>query len=148
MASSRYGFKALLTKINPSSDRLKLAKRLPGEVREWLQEHDFVTAWPHTRLSGSYARSTAVLNIKDVDVLLFVPEDQLDRTPNSLLREVKSLLDDYPDAFAETAPQRRSVLIDLIETREPPLQHCGASPCSDSLSSDGHPQCAWDREAA
>jgi hypothetical protein len=113
MPNMRYHFSALLTAINPSEDRCNLAKELPGEVRAFLEDHEFVTACPHTRLSGSYARDTAICDIKDVDVLLFIPDSHLDRTPNSVLLDVKRVLDDYPDAAAETSGQRRSVHLEF-----------------------------------
>jgi hypothetical protein len=112
MATTRFHFNALLKRINPTSERLHLAKTLPGEVREWLEEHEFETADPHTRLTGSYARHVAILDIPDVDVLLFVSEEERDNTPESLLRRVKSLLDEYPDTSI-AAGQRRSVRLEF-----------------------------------
>ncbi len=109
----RHYFAALLKNINPSDERLKLSAELPGEVRDWLKENSFDTCSPHTRLSGSYARSTAIRDIKDVDILLFLPDSQLERTPNAVLREVKKVLDDYPDTTAETSGQRRSVHLEF-----------------------------------
>jgi hypothetical protein len=64
-------------------------------------------------LSGSYARETAVGDIKDVDVLLLLHEDQLDRTPNAVLLAVKRILDGYPDATTEATGQRRSVHLEF-----------------------------------
>lgn len=114
MSNIRHYFSALLKKINPSDERARLAADLPGEVREWLKDKDDLeTSSPHTRLSGSYARSTAVLDIKDVDMLLFLPDSQLERTPNAVLLEVKKALDDYPDATAEASGQRRSVHLEF-----------------------------------
>lgn len=113
MPNMRHHFSALLSAINPSEDRSNLAKQLPGEVREFLEDHEFATANPHTRLSGSYARDTAICDIKDVDVLLFIPGSHLERTPNSVLLDVKHVLDDYPDASAETSGQRRSVHLEF-----------------------------------
>lgn len=113
MASSGFSFRALLTKINPDSSRAEVAQRLPGQVRDWLKEHDYETVAPHSRLIGSYGRQTAILDIKDVDTLLFLPDSALERTPEAVLRELKSLLDDYPDASAEAAPQRRSIRLDF-----------------------------------
>lgn len=113
MPNLRLHFNALLARVNPSDQRLRLAQKLPGEIRDWLRENMFETASPHTRLSGSYARSTAILDIKDVDILLFLPAAQVDRTPNAVLLEVKRLLDDYPDAYAETSGQRRSVHLEF-----------------------------------
>lgn len=115
MATLRYHFQALLSGINPSADRISLASTLPGDVRLWLKDHDFPTVDPHSRLSGSYARSTAILDINDVDCLFFVPVDQLDRTPNALLRELRTALDGYPGAYVETVAQRRSVRLEFSD---------------------------------
>jgi hypothetical protein len=113
MPNMRHHFSALLSAINPSEHRSNLARDLPGEVRAFLEDHEFATACPHTRLSGSYARDTAISDIKDVDVLLFIPDSHLERTPNSVLLDVKRVLDDYPDASAETSGQRRSVHLEF-----------------------------------
>lgn len=115
MPSMRHHFRALLKNINPSQDRLDLASSLPGDVRTWLKEHDFKTSAPHTRLIGSYGRSTAILDIKDVDILLFLPESELDRTPNAVLLEIGKLLADYPDATINTVGQRRSIRLEFPE---------------------------------
>lgn len=114
MASSRFAFAALLKKVNPSPNRIAVARRLPGEVRDWLKEHDFETASPHSRLIGSYGRHTAIGEIKDVDTLLFLPEAALERTPESVLRELRNVLSDYPDASAQASPQRRSIRLDFL----------------------------------
>ena len=113
MADCRFAFDALLKKINPSSGRVAVVKRLHGEVRDWLEDHEYETRAPHSRLIGSYARHTAICDIKDVDVLLFLPEAALDRTPESILRELKKVLKEYPDSTVETAPQRRSIRMDF-----------------------------------
>jgi len=104
---------ALLSRIEPSYARSSLAKTLPSEVRQWLKEHDYETVPPHTRLSGSYLRHTAISDIPDVDVLLFRPEVDLDRTPNAVVLELKRVLDTYPNASATTRAQRRSVHLAL-----------------------------------
>ncbi len=113
MASTRFHFAALVKKVNPSDERLKIAQSRPGDVREWLKDHEFATKTPHSRLVGSYGRDTAHLDIKDVDVLVFLPDDQLDRTPNAVLLDVKKVLDGYPGANVETSGQRRSVRMDF-----------------------------------
>ena len=109
MADCRFAFDALLKKINPSSDRVDVVKDLHAAVRDWLQEHDYETCSPHSRLIGSYARHTAICDIKDVDVLVFLPATALDRSPESVLRELKAILEEYPDSTVETSPQRRSI---------------------------------------
>jgi hypothetical protein len=106
-------FLTLLKNINPSAERREVASRLPGEVRAFLKDHDFTTQSPHTRLTGSYFRETAILEIKDVDILLFLPQGQRERTPNAVLREVKAILEGYPDASVEVTAQRRSVRLSL-----------------------------------
>jgi tRNA nucleotidyltransferase (CCA-adding enzyme) len=102
-------FRLLLNTIEPEQHHKDLAAQLPGEVRAWLKDHEYPTKDPHTRLIGSYQRSTVVGDIKDIDMLVFLPTDALDRTPGSVLRELREVLDDYPDASAEASPQRRSI---------------------------------------
>ncbi len=113
MPNMRHDFDALLTKINPPTERVTLVSARVGEVRDWLQAHEFATKSPHTQLSGSYSRRTAIEMIPDVDVLLFVPEDQLERTPNAVLLELHAVLKDYPAAVINTEGQRRSVRLEL-----------------------------------
>ena len=113
MADCRFAFDALLKKINPSPERVRVVKSVHAEVREWLEEHDYETCTPHSRLIGSYARRTAICDIKDVDVLVFLPTTALDRSPESVLRELKTILEEYPDSTVETSPQRRSIRMDF-----------------------------------
>jgi len=111
----RHHFSALMKRINPPSERVQLASTRVAEVRQWLEDHQFPTESPHTRLSGSYGRSTAIETIPDVDVLLFVPTTQLERTPNSTLVALNKVLKDYPAAAISTDAQRRSVRLVLVE---------------------------------
>ncbi|MGH8543566.1 MAG: nucleotidyltransferase domain-containing protein [Gammaproteobacteria bacterium] len=113
MAFSSFAFRALLKKINPDPTRAELAQRLPGEVRDWLKDHEFETRSPHSRLIGSYGRHTAHGDIKDVDTLLLLPVEALAYTPESVIRELKGVLDEYPDATAEASPQRRSIRLNF-----------------------------------
>ena len=113
MADSRFAFEALRKKINPASDRVAVVKDLHADVREWLEEHEYETFSPHSRLIGSYARRTAIRDIKDVDVLVFLPVSALDRTPESVLRELKKTLKKYPNSTVEASPQRRSIRMDF-----------------------------------
>jgi hypothetical protein len=110
----RHHFAALLKKINPPDERVTVASTRVGEVRDWLRDHEFETQDPHTLLSGSYRRSTAIELIPDVDVLLFVPASQEQRTPNAVLSQLRGLLKDYPNAgVADVQGQRRSVRLEL-----------------------------------
>jgi hypothetical protein len=113
MQRMRHHFQALLSKINPPPDRVTLVSGRVERVRDWLREHEFATKAPHTQLSGSYSRHTAIEMIPDVDVLLFVPDDQLERTPNAVLLEVNSVLQDYPSAVTNTEGQRRSARLEF-----------------------------------
>ena len=63
----------LLQNIEPDSARAELAQALPNELRDYLETIELIgTVHPHSRLAGSYARDTAVGDIKDVDIVLFV----------------------------------------------------------------------------
>lgn len=106
-------FRALLTKINPPKDRRALIRDLVRDLRRWLEDHDFQTVGPHTLLIGSYARATAVLWIKDVDILVVLPESALERTPHSVLLELRGVLADYPGAVVTAVGQRRSIRVEL-----------------------------------
>ena len=113
MPNMRHHFSALLTRINPPDDRVETAASRVNELRDYLTEHDFPTTSPDTRLSGSYSRHTAIERIQDVDVLVFVPRSQLDRTPNAVLIELHGVLKDFPGGAIDTRGQRRSVRITL-----------------------------------
>ncbi len=113
MPNMRHHFAALLAKVNPPAARRDTAATKAGEVREYLREHKFPTAAPHTRLSGSYSRNTAIEMIPDVDILTFLPEDQLERTPNAVLLELHAVLKGFPGGTIDTRGQRRSVRISL-----------------------------------
>ena len=115
MKSLRIHFQALLKKINPPQERRDLARDLVRDLRDWLQDHEFETVDPHTLLIGSYARSTAVLWIKDVDVLVFLPESALERTPNAVLLDLSKVLEGYPGAVVSAVGQRRSIRIEFEE---------------------------------
>lgn len=113
-------FCILLTRIEPEEDRAKIASDLPAQVRDFLQNHeDITTAVPHTRLAGSYARHTALKNIKDVDVLLLLDTEYQKQSPAQVIETVFSALRTLPEALddkGETSVrrhQRRSVNIHL-----------------------------------
>lgn len=113
MPNMRHYFSALMSRINPPEDRVQTAGTRVAELREFLEEHDYRTETPHTRLAGSYSRHTATEHIQDVDVLTFVPKDQLSRTPNAVLLELHGVLKGFPGGAIDTRGQRRSVRITL-----------------------------------
>lgn len=115
-------FRELLAAIEPDPDRLELAQRIPADVRDFLKGCDHVqTTDPHTRLAGSYARHTAINNIKDVDILLIVNSDYYNRPVEVVLDAVSSALYGLPKKLGYTGEvttrrrQRRSVNVSFKE---------------------------------
>ena len=112
-------FDLLKKRIEPSPKRAETARNIPLKVRDYLRDHeDFITEDPHTRLAGSYGRSTAIKDIKDVDVLVFADQSWRDQPIpdliNTLCRALKGLpeaLDDCGDVSVRK--QRRSVNVYL-----------------------------------
>lgn len=100
-------FKGLLKNIEPDSNNVKLAKKSHEEVRDFLIEDDEISkANPETFLSGSYARATAINDIKDVDIILIIDLDRNITDPLITLTWLQaSLQKKYPKA----KPQNRSV---------------------------------------
>jgi hypothetical protein len=113
-------FKQLLSNIEPPEHRLAIAQEIPSDVRRYLEESgNFDTKYPHSRLTGSYKRHTAVHNIKDVDFLLFVRYEGNRLEPADVLKELRAVLDGLPEALgyggrAQTLRgQRRSVRVEF-----------------------------------
>lgn len=114
-------FEEFRSNIQPPENRLAVAAEIPGDVRKYLQENgELQTMDPHSRLTGSYRRHTAVHNIKDVDFLVFVGYEEGERPePADILKTLRSALDDLPEALgyggrAQTLRgQRRSVHIEF-----------------------------------
>ncbi|MCK4323703.1 MAG: hypothetical protein KAW89_04180 [Armatimonadetes bacterium] len=118
MATVTDHFDALLSAINPPEDRAQRAKETPVPVREHLAGSDTLdTVEPHTRLIGSYARDTAVMEIKDVDILVFLdPAKYTGESPVGVLGDLHVALEDMPDAAGvNLAPQRRSVRVSYAD---------------------------------
>ncbi len=108
-------FKWLLKRIEPSANRVDDAKRYTAAVRDFLRDRQkrLKVVDPHTRLAGSYARDTAILDINDVDVLAFIDSEYRGAKPAGVLSTLAEVLNDYPDAAIEVDPQRRSVRLEL-----------------------------------
>src|SRR5258706_11726663 len=110
--------RVLLSAIEPDEERLSLAQSIPGEVREFLKHStDIITTEPHSRLAGSYARHTAINNIKDVDIILLIDDSYRDGSPEDALLATFSALYKLPDYLSDSGEasvrrkQRRSVNI-------------------------------------
>jgi predicted nucleotidyltransferase len=110
-------FQKLLSAIEPSVTRVRDAQRAYGLVRDHLKQCDVVpTVDPHTRLAGSYARETAINDIKDVDILVRLSGEQRDLSPADVLMKLAQalrLLDDVTDV--ELTKQRRSVHATMVK---------------------------------
>lgn len=104
-------FAELVRSTLPDGERLEAARHWPGKIRDHIQGHEFETVAPHSRLVGSYARRTVVGDIKDVDVVIFVPEARQDDPPRGVLSELEEALKQFPDASVDTTVQRRSVRV-------------------------------------
>jgi hypothetical protein len=110
-------FQKLLTSIEPSEERVAAAQEAHGLVRAHLQVCDALpTVDPHCCLAGSYDRHTAINDIKDVDVLVRLPDDYTTSTPAEVLRQLKASLRELDVATSvELRAQRRSVHVTLSE---------------------------------
>lgn len=118
LALSEY-FRRFRSNIEPPEHRAAKAREIPGDVRRHLENHDdFATRYPHSRLTGSYKRHTAVSNIKDVDFLAFVDEEYGRPEPADVLKELRAALDHLPESLgygggAQLRGQRRSVNVEF-----------------------------------
>lgn len=91
-------FEGLLGRIEPSAGHVTRAKRAHELLRERLKEDDQVgKAHLDTYLSGSYARHTAIHDIKDVDVICVLDLDKDETEPVVLLRWLEAALLKYYD---------------------------------------------------
>ena len=118
MATVARHFDALLSAVNPPEDRAERAKEMPVPIREHLARSDTLdTVEPHTRLIGSYARDTAVMEIKDVDILVFLdPTKYTGESPVGVLGDLHVALENMPDAGSpDLSPQRRSVRVSYAD---------------------------------
>lgn len=127
MNSLRGHFLTLLTNIEPKSERLDLATDLPSKIRDFLKDSEKITTVePHTRLSGSYARDTAIKQIKDVDILLFVDAKYKngEDSTKTVISKLVNALGGLPKAIGdengqvELKRQRRSVLVHVTLSGE------------------------------
>lgn len=100
-------FKALVSSIEPGAQHVKEAKAAHEKVREQLRtDAESKEAHKDTFLSGSYARSTAINDIKDVDVICLLDIDQTITPPEVVLAWIDGILSRY---YKETKRQGRSV---------------------------------------
>ncbi|MBN4003603.1 nucleotidyltransferase [Nostoc sp. LPT] len=91
-------FAELLKNIRPPEHRIKAAQELPPIVRKFIEESEFPTIDPHTRLAGSYAQKMGAGDVKDVDTLVRVPGNPKNNQPEAkrLIWDLKKCLDELP----------------------------------------------------
>lgn len=111
-------FEELRKAIEPTDNRKEEAQKADDPVREHLKKHQsFAERHVATFLYGSYKRSTAICDIKDVD-LVVVTDYTIYNDPLSVLNDLKESLAELYDE-AELADQRRSIRIDRPLRNEP-----------------------------
>jgi hypothetical protein len=113
-------FRVLLKRIEPDDERTEAAKNIPAQVRDFLQKDKAITTVePHSRLAGSYARHTAIKDIKDVDIILLIAPDYREQDPGDVLETLFKALYGLPEALDDSGEvvirrhQRRSVNVHL-----------------------------------
>lgn len=100
-------FKGLLKNVEPDDKDVKLAKKSHEEVRDFLSKDDEISkANPETFLSGSYARETAINDIKDVDIILMIDLDRNNTAPEVVLAWLQASIQSQ---YSKVKPQGRSV---------------------------------------
>lgn len=104
-------FEQFRQEIEPNADRKKEAQKADDPVRDHLAIHEcFADRHVNTFLAGSYKRSTAVGDIKDVDIIV-VTNYTTNDDPVKVLDELKDALAELYDD-PDLADQRRSIRID------------------------------------
>ena len=100
-------FLGLTSRIEPTPEAVKTAKKAHEELREILQSDEEISkADPDTFLSGSYARHTALERIKDVDVILLIDLDRYRTAPEVVIAWLHASLQEY---YSIVESQGRSV---------------------------------------
>ena len=100
-------FSGLLGAIEPNPASVTTAKNAHETLRSQLEkDEEACDANPDSYLAGSYARSTAIKDIKDVDIILMLDIDHTVTPPDVVVAWVQSLLQKY---YTKVRPQGRSV---------------------------------------
>ena len=100
-------FEGLISNIEPDTDDVKIAKKAHEKLRKILQkDEDVSNANPDSYLSGSYARDTAINDIKDVDIILLIDLDHQKTPPNHVVTWLEGVLLKY---YSKVIRQNRSV---------------------------------------
>lgn len=125
-------FSGLLGNIEPDSDAVKAAKKSHEELRKLIKNDDQISqATPESYLSGSYARHTAIKDIKDVDIILLLDLNVQDSNtqPHTVIAWVQASLQKY---YSKVRAQGRSVQVITDDDNEFQLDIVPAIPISRS----------------
>ena len=111
MLKLNWYFDELKSAIEPDTKYKEHAQKADDPVRDHLSTHDsFADSYVNSFLYGSYARNTAVGNIKDVDLVIICNYSKYS-SPLTLLNKLReSLADLYGNA--SLGDQRRSIRVD------------------------------------
>ena len=102
-------FSGLLGNIEPKPEFVKKAQKAHEDLRDLLKKDEQISkANPDSFLSGSYARDTAINDIKDVDVILLIDLDCNKTTPDIAVGWLQASLQNY---YSKVIPQGRSVQV-------------------------------------
>lgn len=114
MPTLNSSFKTFLSNIEPSEEARAYAQEAHKPVRDYLKTDDtFGEFFEKSFLYGSYARHTAVGDIRDVDIVVltnFDPDNE-DHAPKKILRKLKKALTTYYEDTSNTDYNRKSVQV-------------------------------------
>jgi len=125
-------FAGLLSNIEPDSDAVKAAKKSHEELRKLIKNDDQISqANPESYLSGSYARHTAIKDIKDVDIIVLLDLNAQDPNtqPHTVIAWVQASLQKY---YSKVRAQGRSVQVIAPDDNEFQLDIVPSIPISRS----------------
>lgn len=105
-------FRGLLAQIEPKPNVVTEAKSSHETLRSYLHNDDEIAkADPETYLSGSYARDTAIKDIKDVDIIVLLDIDHVKTDPDVVIAWLLLALQKY---YAVVIAQGRSVQVTTV----------------------------------
>ena len=107
-------FDTFLQNIEPAKEMKKHAQDAHKPVREHLKDdEEFGQYFESSFLYGSYARHTAVGNIKDVDIVVLTnfDPDNPDHTPKKALSKLKAALTRHYEDAKNTTYNRKSIQV-------------------------------------
>ena len=100
-------FRGLLGSIEPNATSVSSAKTSHEALRSQLQRDvEASKADPDSYLTGSYGRSTAIRDIKDVDIIVILDLDHTKTAPTVVVAWIQSVLQKY---YTQVTAQGRSV---------------------------------------